>query len=76
MLSFELPYDLPTLSRHGRKICYNPSSTINVNEQEIHYFSTIQENEGRCLKVVVNPLKYLMSQDEYDSEMKDFMKIL
>ena len=48
----------------------NPTSMINVNEQEIHYFSTIRENEGRCLKVVVNPLKHLIVTAYFDRKMK------
>ena len=48
----------------------NPSSTININEQEIHYFSTIRENEARCLKVVVNPLKHLIVTAYFDRKMQ------
>jgi len=48
----------------------NPSFTVNVNEQETHYFSTIPENEDRCLKVVVNPLKYLIVTAYFDRKMQ------
>lgn len=48
----------------------NPSSTVNVNEQEIHYFSTIRENGNRCLKVVVNPVKHLIVTTYFDRKIQ------
>lgn len=48
----------------------DPSVKVIVNEQEVHYFSTISENEKRCLKVVVNPGRSLVITAYFDRNMR------
>ena len=48
----------------------NPSATAIINEREVHYFSTIRENEDRCLKVIVNPVNHLVITAYFDRKMK------
>ncbi len=48
----------------------NSSRKIVVSEDEVHYFTTIQEYDGRCLKVVFNPKKNLVITTFFDRKMK------
>jgi len=48
----------------------DPSGRVIVSEEEVHYFSTIRKNEERCLKVVVNPVKYLVVTAYFDRKMR------
>ena len=48
----------------------DPSGRVIVSDEEVHYFSTIHRNEERCLKVVVNPVKYLVVTAYFDRKMR------
>jgi len=56
--------------RWVRSTIENPSARVKINEEEIHYFSTIHEYGNRCLKVVVNPTKYLIVTTYFDRKKK------
>ena len=49
-----------------RSTIENPSAQVKIDEEEIHYFSTIHEHGDRCLKVVVNPANYLIVTTYFD----------
>ena len=51
-------------------ILNNPSVLIDIAEDEVHLYGTIHEYNDRCLKVVVNPLKYLVITTYFDRKMK------
>ena len=53
-----------------RSTIENPSAQIKIDEYEIHYFGTIHEYGDRCLKVVVNPIKYLIITAYFDRKKK------
>ena len=73
-----------TLSRHAldmieaRKIkkswiartTENPSLKVVKASNEVYLFSTIQENEYRCLKVVVNPISMIVITAYFDRNMR------
>ena len=48
----------------------SPSLVTIVSNEEVHYFSTIAENEDRCLKVVYNPLSKLIVTVYFDRNMR------
>ena len=48
----------------------NPSITIDIQEDEMHLYGIVHEYNGRCLKVVVNPLKNLVITTYFDRKMK------
>jgi hypothetical protein len=48
----------------------NPSLVTEVSENEIHYYKTIIDNDNRCLKVVINPIKKLVVTTYFDRGMR------
>ena len=48
----------------------NPSVTINVAEDEIHMYGIVYAYNERCLKIVVNPLTYVVVTTYFDRQMK------
>jgi len=48
----------------------NPSLIVKVSIIETHYFSTILENESRCLKIVINPTSGVVITAYFDRNMR------
>jgi len=48
----------------------NPSLTVEKSSNEINFFSTIEENENRCLKVVINPITMIIVTLYFDRNMR------
>jgi len=48
----------------------NPSLVKNISIIEAHYFSIIEENESRCLKVVINPSTEVIVTAYFDRNMR------
>ena len=47
-----------------------PSLKIIKASNEVNLFSTIQENENRCLKVVLNPISMIVITVYFDRNMR------
>ncbi|PHS41013.1 MAG: hypothetical protein COB07_03195 [Sulfurovum sp.] len=52
------------------EILSNPSTTLDIQENEKHLYGIINEYDNRCLKVVINPLKNLVITVYFDRKMK------
>ena len=52
------------------RIIENPSLTIQVKNDEVHLYGSINEYNERCLKVVVNPLNNIVITTYFDRKMK------
>jgi len=48
----------------------NPSLVNKISIIESHYFSTIKDNEDRCLKVVLNPSTWIVITAYFDRSMR------
>ena len=48
----------------------NPSLVKNISNKEINYFSKIEDNENRCLKVVFNPITKIVITAYFDRNMR------
>ncbi len=48
----------------------NPSLKVVKAPNEVNLFSTIKENENRCLKVVVNPISMIVVTAYFDRNMR------
>jgi hypothetical protein len=48
----------------------NPSLKTVKAPNEVNLFSTIKENENRCLKVVVNPISMIVVTAYFDRNMR------
>ena len=48
----------------------NPSLINNISIIEAHYFSIIEDNENRCLKVVINPHTKVVVTAYFDRNMR------
>ncbi len=48
----------------------NPSLKIVKSPNEVQFFSTINEYENRCLKVVVNPISMVVITVYFDRNMR------
>jgi hypothetical protein len=53
-----------------RDVLQNPTSHRAVGADEVHFFGVVEEAEGRCLKVVVNPGKGLIVTVYFDRNMR------
>jgi hypothetical protein len=51
-------------------IIESPTATINIANDEVHLYGIIDAYGGRCLKVVINPLKNLIITTYFDRNMK------
>ena len=47
----------------------NPSLKIIKAPNEVNLFSSIEENESRCLKIVVNPISMIVVTAYFDRNM-------
>jgi len=48
----------------------SPSLINNISDIEINYFSIIDDNESRCLKVVYNPISKIIITAYFDRNMR------
>ena len=48
----------------------NPSLVNHISDVEVNYFSTIEDNEARCLKVVFNPINKVVITTYFDRNMR------
>jgi len=48
----------------------NPTRKDIISSNEMHFFSTIIENESRCLKVVLNPITFIVITAYFDRNMR------
>ncbi len=48
----------------------NPSLIKKISIIEAHYFSKIEDNESRCLKVVINPTTGIIVTAYFDRNMR------
>ena len=48
----------------------HPTAQVTISSIEKHLFSTISQNENRCLKVVVNPLTKTIITAYFDRNMR------
>ena len=51
-------------------VLQNPTVQHTIGPDEIHLFGIVEEAEGRCLKVVVNPGKGLIVTVYFDRNMR------
>jgi hypothetical protein len=56
--------------RWVRNTIDTPSLKIFKSENELILFSTVQENESRCLKVVINPTLKIVVTAYFDRNMR------
>ena len=47
-----------------------PSLVKKISIVEVHYFSKIEENKNRCLKVVINPTTRIIVTAYFDRNMR------
>jgi hypothetical protein len=48
----------------------NPSRIDKINLDEVHFYAKIIQNDNRCLKIVLNPLKNLIITVYFDRNMR------
>jgi len=51
-------------------IVESPAVTIEIADNEVHLYGIVDAYGGRCLKVVINPLKHLIITTYFDRKMK------
>ena len=52
------------------EVVKSPSVTFCIDENEMHLYGTIKENDGRCLKVIFNPLTNVVITAFFDRKMR------
>jgi len=53
-----------------KKAIDNPSLKLVKASNEVIFFTTIEENEHRCLKVVLNPISMIIVTTYFDRNMR------
>ena len=48
----------------------NPSLKNDISDIEVNYFAIIEDNDSRCLKVVVNPITKIIITAYFDRNMR------
>jgi hypothetical protein len=73
-----------SLSQHAKDVIQNrnikiewlnqtikePSVKIDISKDEVCFYKQIIENENRCLKVVINPIKKIIITTYFDRGMR------